>query len=263
MTLSTANWSRCRRLVRDAAHTPENECTLDRVLDPAPTHETHGRPADSPFRTDVPPPPAPARPLGVHDPMDESVCDERDRSRGAAFGTGLHDSAEAYALGKPVSPSNDAQRVVAQFIDSVESELIVEETPLLPRERTALHATPSAASSATGRAVGGELDTHYCMWLVAWKQHTVESRRLRARSAEVRGTANSPDRRFRRSGRPGGGCGVVARLRGSHAGFVTRASRQAGLDGAVRRRDGVIPQRSPSAMSQVAGSRCVRSARCR
>ncbi|MFB6201781.1 MAG: UvrD-helicase domain-containing protein [Halorhabdus sp.] len=87
----------------------------------------------------------PAGPIGhtPHSLMDESVFEETDEqmeasaktepeTRGMDFGSQVHDFAEAYALGDDVSPSNQHERRVVEFLDGLAGELHVEEPITLP-----------------------------------------------------------------------------------------------------------------------------------
>ncbi|MFC7236644.1 UvrD-helicase domain-containing protein [Halosegnis marinus] len=101
-------------------------------IDPDPTPESHSPIDHEPFTVDVPTSRDIPTRLGVHDIMDDSVYDNRTGGRGTAFGTELHDFAEAYALGESVEPANNDQRAVAQLISGLAGEFRVEETALLP-----------------------------------------------------------------------------------------------------------------------------------
>ncbi|MDZ7731597.1 MAG: PD-(D/E)XK nuclease family protein [Natrialbaceae archaeon] len=52
--------------------------------------------------------------------------------RGTDFGSEVHDFAENYAEGRPVTPEGDDQRAVAALIDSLEGTLRTEESVYLP-----------------------------------------------------------------------------------------------------------------------------------
>jgi hypothetical protein len=67
-----------------------------------------------------------------HTLMSESAFSGVEEGRGRAFGTAVHDFAEAYALGNDVEPSNDDERHVKGFLDSLSGELRVEKDAYLP-----------------------------------------------------------------------------------------------------------------------------------
>jgi ATP-dependent exoDNAse (exonuclease V) beta subunit len=58
----------------------------------------------------------------------EDVAD----GRGTAFGTQTHEFAERYVLEGDVDPSNDDERHIKSFLDSLDGELRVEEDAYLP-----------------------------------------------------------------------------------------------------------------------------------
>jgi ATP-dependent exoDNAse (exonuclease V) beta subunit len=74
-----------------------------------------------------------------HSLMDDAVF-ERDEvsseadGRGMAFGSAVHEFAEAYALGDDVSASNADEEAIREFLDGLSGELIVEEETVLPME---------------------------------------------------------------------------------------------------------------------------------
>lgn len=87
----------------------------------------------------------PAGPIGhtPHSLMDESVFEEtgerveastetEPETRGMDFGSQVHDFAEAYALGDDVSPSNQHDRRVVEFLDDRTGEFHVEAPITLP-----------------------------------------------------------------------------------------------------------------------------------
>ncbi|WP_232700620.1 UvrD-helicase domain-containing protein [Halobacterium wangiae] len=78
--------------------------------------------------------PTPDGPVGhtPHTLMRDDVFEGVDGGRGTEFGNQVHDFAEAYALGEEVMPSNDDERRVATFLDSLDGELLVEEDASLP-----------------------------------------------------------------------------------------------------------------------------------
>ena len=83
----------------------------------------------------------PDGPIGItpHDLMDGSVFETGDieveaDADGIGFGSEVHQFAEEYALGGAVTPSNDHQRHIKEFIDDLEGEKRVEEPARLPVE---------------------------------------------------------------------------------------------------------------------------------
>ncbi|WP_123619205.1 exodeoxyribonuclease V subunit beta [Halorubrum sp. CSM-61] len=74
------------------------------------------------------------RRIGVHDLMDDSVYDEAEGGRGPAFGTRVHDFAEAYVDGEAVTPSNEDERNVRDLLDSLPGELRAEVDAFLPMD---------------------------------------------------------------------------------------------------------------------------------
>jgi superfamily I DNA/RNA helicase len=78
--------------------------------------------------------PEPAGPRGhtPHTLMSDAAFADVDEGRGRAFGTAVHDFAEAYALGTDVEPSNDDERHVQALLDSLSGELHVEKDVVLP-----------------------------------------------------------------------------------------------------------------------------------
>ncbi|SFR47998.1 UvrD-helicase domain-containing protein [Halorubrum sodomense] len=105
-----------------------------------------GDPADAelPFAVTAPDGPVGHTP---HSLMDETVFEaagerreagpdheSEPETRGTEFGSRVHDFAEAYALGDDVTPSNDHERRVVEFVDGLSGELYVEEPVTLPIE---------------------------------------------------------------------------------------------------------------------------------
>ncbi|SDN14445.1 ATP-dependent exoDNAse (exonuclease V) beta subunit (contains helicase and exonuclease domains) [Halogranum gelatinilyticum] len=78
--------------------------------------------------------PTPDGPVGhsPHTLMRDDVFEDVDDGRGTAFGTQTHEFAERYVLEGDVDPSNDDERHVKSFIDSLDGELRVEEDASLP-----------------------------------------------------------------------------------------------------------------------------------
>jgi len=65
--------------------------------------------------------------------MSDDVLESVDGGRGTEFGTQVHEFAERYALGEPIeSPDEDDARHVKEFIDSLGSELRIEEDVYFP-----------------------------------------------------------------------------------------------------------------------------------
>jgi superfamily I DNA/RNA helicase len=83
-------------------------------------------------------PPQQDRPirLSVHDIMDDSVYDDVEGGRGPEFGDQVHDFAEDYADGKPVSPQSTDGEHVASLLDSLSGEFNTEITAILPLDGT-------------------------------------------------------------------------------------------------------------------------------
>ncbi|WP_049971896.1 UvrD-helicase domain-containing protein [Haladaptatus cibarius] len=77
--------------------------------------------------------PDPEGPRGhtPHTLMRDDVFEDRE-GRGTDFGARLHGFAERYARDEPVEPKSDDQRRVAEFIDSMDGEKIIEENAYLP-----------------------------------------------------------------------------------------------------------------------------------
>ncbi|WP_436936499.1 UvrD-helicase domain-containing protein [Halovenus marina] len=78
--------------------------------------------------------PVPDIPAGQspHSLMDDHVFSDADDGRGIEFGNQVHDFAEQYAEGAVVEPSNEDERHVAEFLDSLDGELRAEENAYLP-----------------------------------------------------------------------------------------------------------------------------------
>lgn len=72
------------------------------------------------------------RRLSVHDLMDDSVFETVERGRGPVFGTRVHEFAEGYADGEDVTPSNDDEQHVRDFLDGVSGEFRTEVEAFLP-----------------------------------------------------------------------------------------------------------------------------------
>jgi ATP-dependent exoDNAse (exonuclease V) beta subunit len=102
-------------------------------------------------------PPAHAGPRqhSPHSLMDETVYEGVEEGKGTAFGTAVHDFAEAYVRGEDVHPRNDDERHVQSLIDSLSGELRAEEDAYLPLDTDGgrvtlygvidlLHVTPEA-----------------------------------------------------------------------------------------------------------------------
>jgi len=64
--------------------------------------------------------------------MRDDVFEDVDDGRGTAFGTQTHEFAERYILEGDVEPSNDDERHLKSFIDSLDGELRAEEDAYLP-----------------------------------------------------------------------------------------------------------------------------------
>ena len=78
--------------------------------------------------------PTPDGPIGhsPHTLMRDDVFEEVEDGRGTEFGTRVHEFAEGYVHGEDVEPTNEDERHVKAFIDSLEGELHVEEDAYLP-----------------------------------------------------------------------------------------------------------------------------------
>jgi len=78
--------------------------------------------------------PTPDGPVGhsPHTLMRDDVFEDVDDGRGTAFGTQTHEFAERYVLEGDIEPSNDDERHIKSFIDSLDGELRVEEDAYLP-----------------------------------------------------------------------------------------------------------------------------------
>jgi ATP-dependent exoDNAse (exonuclease V) beta subunit len=67
-----------------------------------------------------------------HTLMRDDVFEEVEEGEGIEFGSRTHAFAERYALGENVEPSNDDERNVRAFVDSLNGGLRVEEQAYLP-----------------------------------------------------------------------------------------------------------------------------------
>lgn len=78
--------------------------------------------------------PVPDVPAGQspHSLMDDRVFSDVEEGKGMEFGTRVHDFAEQYVEGESVEPSNDDERNVKAFLDSLSGELRAEENAYLP-----------------------------------------------------------------------------------------------------------------------------------
>ena len=78
--------------------------------------------------------PTPKSPIGhsPHTLMRDDVFEGVDDGRGAAFGTRTHEFAEQYVLEGDAEPSNDDERHIASFLDSLDGTFRVEEDAYLP-----------------------------------------------------------------------------------------------------------------------------------
>ncbi|WP_256289371.1 UvrD-helicase domain-containing protein [Halobellus inordinatus] len=78
--------------------------------------------------------PTPEGPVGhsPHTLMRDDVFEDVDDGRGTAFGTETHEFAERYVLEEGVEPSNEDERHIKSFLDSLGGELRVEEDAYLP-----------------------------------------------------------------------------------------------------------------------------------
>ncbi|RDZ49974.1 ATP-dependent DNA helicase, partial [Haloferax sp. Atlit-4N] len=78
--------------------------------------------------------PTPDGPVGhsPHTLMRDAVFEDVDDGRGTAFGTQTHEFAERYVLEGDVEPSNNDERHIKSFLDSLAGELRVEEDAYLP-----------------------------------------------------------------------------------------------------------------------------------
>ena len=109
----------------------------------------------SPFDLDISVPEGPAS-FSPHTFIDESVFETGSGGRGMAFGTRVHEFAEAYLLGKNVTPDGEDEANLKRFLDSLSGATHPEEDAFLPLdvdgERTTisgvidlLHVTPDRA----------------------------------------------------------------------------------------------------------------------
>jgi ATP-dependent exoDNAse (exonuclease V) beta subunit len=69
-----------------------------------------------------------------HTLMRTEPFEDVEGGRGTAYGTQVHEFAEAYARGRSVEPSDPDERHVAAFLDGLDGEVIVEEDATLPLE---------------------------------------------------------------------------------------------------------------------------------
>ncbi len=78
--------------------------------------------------------PTPDGPVGhsPHTLMRDDVFEDVDDRRGTAFGTQTHEFAERYVLEGYVEPSNDDERHIKSFLDSLDGKFRVEEDAYLP-----------------------------------------------------------------------------------------------------------------------------------
>jgi superfamily I DNA/RNA helicase len=67
-----------------------------------------------------------------HTLMRDDVFEEVEEGEGIEFGSRTHAFAERYALGENVEPSNDDERNVRAFVDSLDGDIRVEEQAYLP-----------------------------------------------------------------------------------------------------------------------------------
>ena len=81
----------------------------------------------------------PDGPVGLtpHDLMDDSVFESgmdgaAPGDRGIGFGSRVHEFTERYARGESVTPENEDERHVRDFVDSLAGEVVVEEQARLP-----------------------------------------------------------------------------------------------------------------------------------
>jgi hypothetical protein len=72
--------------------------------------------------------------ISVHDIMDDSVYEDVEGGRGTEFGDQVHDFAEAYADGKPVTPQSADEDNVASLVDPLSGAFKTEITAILPLE---------------------------------------------------------------------------------------------------------------------------------
>ena len=126
-----------RHLMFTAGEDPSNFFTELTVspedIDPAVESLDEAEHESATLEVSIPEPDLPIR-AGVHDIMDDSVYEAVTEGRGKEFGQVLHDFAEAYAFGEPVSPDGEEQRGVARLIDSLDGTLYPEQTVLCPLE---------------------------------------------------------------------------------------------------------------------------------
>jgi superfamily I DNA/RNA helicase len=74
--------------------------------------------------------------MSVHEIMDSSVYDEGEGGRGPEFGGQVHDFAEAYADGDPVTPDSDDEETIQALLNELSGEFKTETTAILPLRGT-------------------------------------------------------------------------------------------------------------------------------
>ena len=104
-------------------------------VDPSVTTSDREAPSRTEFRVDVPTVDGPEG-YSPHSLMDDSVYDAVTEGRGTAFGSRVHEFAEAYVLGEDPPADNDDERNVKALIDSLSGEPHIEEPAYLPLETT-------------------------------------------------------------------------------------------------------------------------------
>ncbi|WP_435101214.1 UvrD-helicase domain-containing protein [Halarchaeum sp. P4] len=67
-----------------------------------------------------------------HTLMRDTVFEDVEDGRGTAFGTRVHEFAEAYARGDDVTPRTDDETHVKQFLDGLDGDVLIEEDAYLP-----------------------------------------------------------------------------------------------------------------------------------
>ncbi|WP_435064175.1 UvrD-helicase domain-containing protein [Halobaculum sp. EA56] len=101
------------------------------TIEPDVSHYTGGGPTRSTFTMDVLEPAGPT----AHTPhtlMSAEPFEDVEGGMGTEYGTQVHDFAEAYARDRTAAPTNEDERRVAAFLDSLSGELLVEEDATLP-----------------------------------------------------------------------------------------------------------------------------------
>ncbi|MFB6105288.1 MAG: UvrD-helicase domain-containing protein [Halobacteriaceae archaeon] len=101
------------------------------AIDPTPEVTDRGETEQTRFQVAIPEPEIPAG-HSPHSLMDDAVFEGPGGDRGTEFGAAVHEFAEAYATGEPVTPENDHEANVQAFIDGLPGELLVEEHAYLP-----------------------------------------------------------------------------------------------------------------------------------